>query len=85
VYILVVYALETTLRDNKFPSRRNIESNEDPSLSLYLHTWESLYYGVSPYSNMYLRKSRDLGDGETNKDPEVEGSDLSIGECTYFS
>jgi hypothetical protein len=30
VYILVVYALETILRNNKFLSRRNIEDNEDP-------------------------------------------------------
>jgi hypothetical protein len=38
VYILVVYALETILRDNKFPSRWNVEADEDPSLDLYVDT-----------------------------------------------
>jgi hypothetical protein len=52
VHILVVYALEMILKDNKFFRRWNIAGNEDASLDLYLHTWESLYYDVSPYSNM---------------------------------
>jgi hypothetical protein len=85
VYILVVYALETILRNNKFLSQRNMESNEDPSLDLYLHTWESLYYSVSPYLNMYLRKSRDLGDAKLSKDPKGTRSYLSICEYTYFN
>jgi hypothetical protein len=85
VDIHVVYASETILKDNKFFSRRNTQNNEDPSLYLYLHTWEPLYYGVSAYSNMYLRTSRELGDDKTNKDPKGTESDLSIYECTYFN
>jgi hypothetical protein len=49
---------------------------------LDLHTWESLYYGVSPYSNMYLRKSRDLDDAKSSKDPKGTGSDL---HCPQYS
>jgi hypothetical protein len=85
VHILAVYVPEIVLKDNKLSSRRNTQGNEDPSLDLYLHTWEHLHYSVSPYSNMYLCKSRDLGDGKSNKDPKGMESDLSICECTYFN
>jgi hypothetical protein len=77
--------LRIVLWGNKLHSRRNTQGNEDPSLDWYLHTWELLYYGVSLYSNMCLRKSRDLGDDKTNKDPKGTRSDLSIYECTYFN
>jgi hypothetical protein len=52
VHILVVYVPETILKDNKLSSQRNTRVNEDPSLNWYLHTWELLYYNVSPYLNM---------------------------------
>jgi hypothetical protein len=52
VYILVVYAPEAILKDDKLSSRRNTGGNEYPSLDRYLHTWELLYYDVSPHSNI---------------------------------
>jgi hypothetical protein len=77
--------LEIVLKANRLHSRRNTQGNEDPSLYLYLHTWELLYYGVSLYLNTCLHKSRDLGDDKTNKDPKGTELDLSICECTYFN
>jgi hypothetical protein len=85
MHILVVYVSETILEDNKFSSRWNAQNDEDPSLVLYLHTWELLFCSVSPYSKMYLRKSHDLHDDKMNKNPKGTVSDLSIYECTYFN